>query len=270
MVAQAPPRPKAALRPPASGKKRLVQLFAACLAAVLLGQAVHGTGFDPQQLLSGVGGMTDIVRRSLPPDLSVLHTGVSASIQTFNIALLGTVVAVIVAFPVGVCAAENLSPWRPLYYLCRALIGLCRSVPDLIWALFFVAAVGLGPLPGILALIVHSVGMLGRLFAETFEEMEMGPVHALTVTGASRGQLVSHAVLPITLPTLISVSLYRVDENVRSSLVLGFVGAGGIGFQIYSSMQLFQYPKVCTYIILTFVLVFLVEMTSARIRRFIH
>lgn len=270
MVIEAPARPDRSLRPAVSGKKRVLQLVGACVGAALVGQAVHSTHFLPQELVSGVSGMADIVRRSLPPDVSVIGTGVSASIQTFDIALLGTLVAVVVAFPIGVCGAENLTPWRPLYYLCRAVIGVFRSVPDLIWALFFVAAVGLGPLPGILALTVHSVGMLGRLFAETFEEMSMGPVHALTVTGASRGQLVSHAVVPITLPTLISVSLYRFDENVRTSLVLGFVGAGGIGFQIYSAMQLFQYQRVAMYIILTFVVVFLVEMGSARVRRYIH
>jgi phosphonate transport system permease protein len=118
----------------------------------------------------------------------------------------------------------------------------------------------------VLALAVHSIGMLGRLFAETIEDIEMGPVQALTLTGASRAQIVSHAIVPSLLPSLTGISLFRLDENVRSSLVLGFVGAGGIGFLILTSMNLFQYRQVATLLILTYVLVVLVERLSSTIR----
>ena len=128
-------------------------------------------------------------------------------------------------------AAANVTPARPLYYLARAVIALTRAVPDLVWALLFVTAVGLGPFPGALALSVHSIGMLGRLFSEVIEDMDFGPVEALTLTGASRLQVFTHAVVPGVLPSLLGISLYRFDENLRSSLVLGFVGAGGLGFQ---------------------------------------
>jgi phosphonate transport system permease protein len=135
-----------------------------------------------------------------------------------------------------------------------------------VWALLFVTAVGLGPFPGVLALSVHSIGMLGRLFAETIEDIDMGPVQALTITGASPVQVVTHAIVPGLLPSLIGISLYRLDENVRSSLVLGFVGAGGIGFLILTAINLFQYRQVATLLILTYVLVLVVERLAASIR----
>ncbi len=147
------------------------------------------------------------------------------------------------------------------------MIALTRVVPDLIWALLFVTAVGLGPFPGALALAVHSIGMLGRLFAEVIEDMDMGPVEALDLTGASRLQVFTHAVVPGVAPSLLGIALYRLDENVRSSLVLGFVGAGGIGFQILTAMNLFQYRDVSFYLMLTFVMVVVVERVSAAVRR---
>ena len=153
------------------------------------------------------------------------------------------------------------------YHASRSLIALCRAVPDLVWALIFVTAVGLGPFPGALALSVHSIGMLGRLFAEVIEDMDMGPVEALGTTGASRLQVFSHAVIPTVLPSLIGIALYRFDENIRSSLVLGFVGAGGIGFQLLSAMNLFQYKTVSLLLIITFVIVIAVERMSAALRK---
>jgi phosphonate transport system permease protein len=150
--------------------------------------------------------------------------------------------------------------------MARAIIGITRAVPDLVWALLFVTAVGLGPFPGALALGVHSIGMLGRLFAEVIEDMEMGPVEALTLTGASRLQVFTHAVVPGVLPTLLGISLFRFDENLRSSLVLGFVGAGGIGFELLTAMNLFQYPTVSFLLIVTFVLVIAAERGSAYLR----
>jgi len=157
--------------------------------------------------------------------------------------LLGTCVAVVLSLPLAVLAAENVTPSRALYLSARGIIAVTRAVPDLVWALLFVTAVGLGPFPGVLALSVHSIGMLGRLFAETIEDIDMGPVHALTITGASPVQIVTHAIFPGLTPSLIGISLYRLDENVRSSLVLGFVGAGGIGFLVLTAMNLFQYRQ---------------------------
>ncbi|MBV8085935.1 MAG: phosphonate ABC transporter, permease protein PhnE [Chloroflexi bacterium] len=235
----------------------------------LIGQAVVVAQARPQDLLTGFSGMADITRRSLPPDFSAFAPSLGATVETFDIGLLGTLAAVVLSVPLGALAARNVSPSPALYGGARGIIAITRAVPDLIWALFFVTAVGLGPFPGVLALSVHSIGMLGRLFAETIEDIDMGPVEALSVTGAGRLQIVSHAIIPGILPSLIGISLFRLDENVRSSLVLGFVGAGGIGFLILSYMNLFQYHKVAMLLVMTYVLVIAVERISSAIRKWV-
>jgi phosphonate transport system permease protein len=236
------------------------------LGAAVIGQALIVARVKPQDLATGAGGMADILRRSFPPDVTHLPAAFGGVLETVDIALIGTVVALLLSLPLAVCAAENVTPSRAVYMSSRGLIAVTRSVPDLVWALLFVTAVGLGPFPGVLALSVHSVGMLGRLFAETIEDMDMGPVDALRIIGASPVQIVTHAILPGLLPSFVGIGLYRLDENVRSSLVLGFVGAGGIGFLILTSMNLFQYRQVATLLILTYVLVMTVERLATLVR----
>jgi phosphonate transport system permease protein len=210
--------------------------------------------------------MADIIRRATPPDFSQFGSTLWPALETIDIAIFGTIAGVIMAVPLAVLAAANVTPSRPLYYVARGVIGFTRAVPDLVWALFFVTAVGLGPFPGGLALAVHSIGMLGRLFAETIEHMDMAPIDALALTGARRLQIFTHGVVPTVLPSLLGISLYRLDENIRASLVLGFVGAGGIGFQLLTAMNLFQYREVSLLLIVTFVIVLAAERLSAALR----
>ena len=234
---------------------------------VVLGQAALVVHARPQDLITGVHGMADFLSRAFPPDFSKLNEAAWPALETVDIALFGTTAAVLLALPLAVLAARNTTPARVFYAASRGVIALCRSVPDLVWALLFVTAVGLGPFPGALAISVHSIGMLGRLFAEVIEDMDMGPVEALTMTGATRLAVFSHAVVPGVLPSLLGIALYRLDENIRSSLVLGFVGAGGIGFQLLTAMNLFQYRTVSLLLIVTFVLVIAAERLSAAVRR---
>jgi len=235
-------------------------------ALVVLAQSAIVVQARPQDLVTGAYGMWDIIRRSMPPDFSQFGHELVPALETVDIGIFGTVVGVVLALPLAVLAARNTTPARPLYALSRALIALARAVPDLVWALLFVTAVGLGPFPGALAISVHSVGMLGRLFAEVIEDMDMGPVEALRMTGASGAQVFSHAVVPSVLPSLLGIALYRLDENIRSSLVLGFVGAGGIGFELLSAMNLFQYRTV-SLLLMTFVIVIAAERMSAALRQ---
>jgi phosphonate transport system permease protein len=244
----------------------LARLFGMLIAVGILAQAVVVAKARPQDLVTGATGMADILRRAVPPDPQVLPRALGAALETLDIALLGTFIALLLSVPLAVLAAENVSPSRPVYLAARGIIGIARSVPDLIWALLFVTAVGLGPFPGVLALSVHSIGMLGRLLAENIEDIDMGPVDALSITGATPIQIVSQAIIPGLLPSLAGISLYRLDENVRSSLVLGFVGAGGIGFLILTSINLFQYRQVSTLLIMMFVLVIVVERLAAWFR----
>ncbi|MBU6498780.1 MAG: phosphonate ABC transporter, permease protein PhnE, partial [Rhodospirillales bacterium] len=236
---------------------------------VVLVQATLVVQARPQDLVTGIHGMADIIRRATPPDISKLRDLLWPALETVDIGLFGTVAGVLLALPLAILAARNTSPARPLHALSRALISFCRAVPDLVWALFFVTAVGLGPFPGALAISVHSVGMLGRLFAEVIEDMDMGPVEALSMTGAGRLQVFTHAVVPGVLPSLLGIALYRLDENIRGSLVLGFVGAGGLGFELLTAMNLFQYRTVSMTLLVTFALVLAAERLSARLRRLV-
>jgi phosphonate transport system permease protein len=236
-----------------------------CIAAFI--QAAIVVHARPQDLITGAHGIADILRRSWPPDIAGLPDMLWPALETIDIALFGTAVAVIFALPLALLAARNTTPATPVYVISRMFIALARVVPDLVWALIFVTAVGLGPFPGTLAIMLHSIGMLGRLFSEVIEDMDMGPVEALTMTGASRLAVFSHAVVPTVIPSLLGITLYRLDENIRSSLVLGFVGAGGIGFLLLTSMELFQYRTVAMLLILTFVIVIVAERGSAALRQ---
>lgn len=234
--------------------------FCIVLQALVIVQA------RPRDLITGFHGMADIIGRAMPPDFSRLPDMLWPALETVDIAIFGTVAGVCMAVPLAVLAASNVTPSRVVYYLSRGIIGVARSVPDLVWALLFVTAVGLGPFPGALALSVHSVGMLGRLCAETIENMDMAPIDALSLTGANRMQVFMHGVVPTVLPAFLGIALYRLDENIRSSLVLGFVGAGGIGFQLLTAMNLFDYPTVSLLLMMTFLIVLAAERLSAVLR----
>lgn len=253
----------------AGGPSRTLRLALGVGALIAFVQSLFVIEAKPEDMISGAAGMADMISRAMPPAFEQLPSALRPALETIDIAIFGTFAGVFLAVPLAVLAAGNVSPARPLYYLSRALIALCRSVPDLVWALLFVTAVGLGPFPGALAISIHSVGMLGRLFSEVIEDMDMGSVDALTLTGATRMQVFTHAVLPSVLPSVLGISLYRLDENIRSSLVLGFVGAGGIGFQLLTAMNLFQYKTVSVLLIVTFVMVMAAERFSAYLRRIV-
>jgi phosphonate transport system permease protein len=256
----APPRPHV-------GSARKARWIAgAVVVAVVYVHAWRNTGASLSALVTGYHGMVDIIRRSVPPSTAVLGDSLRESVVTFDTALLGTTAALALSLLIAPLAAANLTPNRFVFETARVIIGVTRAVPDLIFALIFVTAVGLGPFAGVLALAVHSIGTLGKLFAEAIEEMDMAPVHAMRVTGAGRVQVFVHAVLPSVLATFVSLLLYRFDVNFRSSLVLGFVGAGGIGFLIFNSMQLFQYREVFTELAVVLVLVLAVERVSSLLR----
>jgi len=240
-------------------------MLALALVAIVV-QAAIVVRARPQDLITGAYGMADIIRRAMPPDFGKIDMVWWPALETIDLGIFGTLGGIIMALPLAVLAAANLTPSRFLYYTARGVIGFARAVPDLVWALLFVTAVGLGPFPGALALSVHSIGMLGRLFAETIEHMDMAPIDALTLTGARRIQVFSHGAIPSILPSFVGIALYRLDENIRSSLVLGFVGAGGIGFELLSAMSLFQYQLVSLLLIVTFVIVIAAERLSALLR----
>lgn len=220
-------------------------------------------------LLGGADGMAEFLTEAIPPDLSwaVLGPSLQGALVTLWIGLLGTTLSIPFALALALTAARGTAPGPVTYQAARGLLSFLRAVPDVVFALVFVTAVGLGPFPGVLALVLHNIGVMGKLWAETVEDADPGPPTALRSAGAGRLQVAVHALLPSVTPQLVGLLLYRFDVNVRSSLVLGLVGAGGIGFLINQSIQLFRFDEMLTHILVVLVLIVAVDQLSALVRR---
>jgi phosphonate transport system permease protein len=201
----------------------------------------------------------------LPPDLSVLPAALKGAVTTVEIALLGTAAAAVLALPLGFVSARNVAR-PPVFYPARAALNFLRSIDTLVYALVFVAAVGLGPFPGVLAVIAYTTTSLAKLYSEAIEGIERGPVDAITATGATRLQVLRFGVLPQVLPLFLSYVLYRFESNIRAATVLGFVGAGGIGFYLQTYLRMIDYPAASTVLLVTVVMVMAVDFVSSRLR----
>ncbi|WP_219417065.1 phosphonate ABC transporter, permease protein PhnE [Pseudonocardia nigra] len=252
----------AALRRPSA----LTLAGSAVIVAVLVASAV-ASEVSPLALVNGVPNVLDFVGRMFPPDLSVLGDAVLLMVETLGIAVFGTAVGVAFAVPIGLLAARNIYPERWLHLPWRTGINFARAVPELLWALLFVSAVGLGPLAGTLAIALGSAAGMGRLFGDIFESADMRAWDAVSATGAGRLQRISWVLLPENLPTLSSYTLLVLDSNVRAATLLGLVGAGGIGTLLTERLRLFQYGEVLTIVLVVLVVVVALDRLSARMRR---
>ncbi|MBM4298046.1 MAG: phosphonate ABC transporter, permease protein PhnE [Deltaproteobacteria bacterium] len=184
-------------------------------------------------------------------------------------ALAGTFLALVAAFPLGFLAARNTTPHPLVYSAVRGVLNLVRTIPDLALGLLFVAAVGLGAFAGTMALAIHTATVLGKLLSESVENIDEGVVEAIRATGAGYSQILSFAVLPQILPDLISFTLYRFETNIRAASVLGLIGAGGIGYLMNTSFRTFQYQEAAAIVIVLIALVMLVDYLSTRLRRLV-
>jgi phosphonate transport system permease protein len=236
--------------------------------AVILGAIVWSaveTEVSLGRMIEGLPFMWDFLRRMIPPDLSVLGNALRGAIETIQIAVVGTAVAAVLALPMGFAAARNAAPpW--LFYWARSVLNAFRAVDTLVYALFFVAAVGLGPFPGVLAVMVYTATVLAKLYSEAIEAIEPGPVEAVRATGATTLQVLRWGVLPQLVPQFLSFTLYRFETNIRAAAVLGFVGAGGIGFYIQTYLRLLNYPAAATVLLVLIGLVMIVDFASSRLR----
>lgn len=249
--------------------RRSGAVAAVVVLVVLHALAFAGTGFQPALLADGWQGMARFVTDAFPPDLGwdVLRPSLEATVVTLWIGLLGTTVSIPTVLLLAILAANTTSPHPAVYQAARAILSFFRAVPDIVFALIFVTAVGLGPFAGVLALICHNTGVMGKLWAEAMEEIDQGPQEALRTAGAGRLQQVANATIPMVTPQFVGLLLYRFDVNVRSSLVLGLVGAGGIGLLINQSIKSFQFDEMLTHIIVVLVLIIVVDQVSAFVRK---
>ena len=209
----------------------------------------------------------DLITRMWPPDVDFAEVLVWPLIETIHIATLGTAVTIVLAFPVAFLAARNTTFNALTWFIGRFILVASRSVNTVIWGLLFVAIFGPGPVAGVWAIAFRSIGFMGKLVAEAIEEIDRGAVEAIEATGASRLQVLWIGILPQVLPVIYGTTVYRWDINIRESTVLGFVGAGGIGILLYSSINQFLWQEVALMLIVIFAVVVVSEFVSAMVRQ---
>jgi phosphonate transport system permease protein len=232
--------------------------------------AAIGSQLSATELVKGMPWIADFLSRMLPPNWEFMQKLVKPAIETVQIALWGTALAIVLALPVCFLAARNISPHIAVFHAMRQVLNVMRGINEIILALIFVAAVGLGPFPGVLALALHGAGMLGKFFAESIEDIDQGPIEALRSTGAGPIQTIVFGVIPQVVTTWIAVILYRFETNLRQATVLGMVGAGGIGFELVGSMKLFQYQDTATCIVVIVAMVMTADYVSSKLRAWIQ
>lgn len=243
-----------------------LRIVTTLVAIAILIWAWITSSIDLVELFQGAGNMAEYISRYFPPDFTDWKFYLADIGETIGMGIWGTLTAAIVAVPLSIIAAENVAPWW-LVFVTRRFLDAMRAINELVFALIFVVAVGLGPFAGVIALFVHTAGTLGKLFSEAIESIEPGPVEGIRATGASKFQEIIFGVIPQVIPLWTSFTLYRFEANVRSATVLGVVGAGGIGVSLVQSFRSFKYGKVCAILILLITAVAIIDTVSSKIRQ---
>lgn len=236
----------------------------AVLVLLLVG-AWNGADMRPLDLIRDSGNMATYAAEFFPPNFTHWRIYASEMLITLQIALWGTALAVVTAIPMALLASSNIVPWW-VYQPMRRLMDGCRAINEMVFAMLFVVAVGLGPFAGVLALWVHTTGILAKLFSEAVEAIDPQPVEGIRSTGASALHEIVYGVIPQVMPLWISFTLYRLESNVRSATVVGMVGAGGIGVVLWEIIRGFQYAETGAVMIIIVVTVSVLDLISARIR----
>ncbi len=245
---------------------RMVLQVCAVLA-VVAGCCYYVGLFDWDRLSEGVPSLVSLIGEMFPPNFSEASLWVKPLLDTLAMSVAGTALAVLLSLPLAVLAARNTTPNPIVFQLARGLLNLLRSIPELIMGIIFVAAVGFGALPGVLALGLHSVGMVAKFFAESIEHADQAPVEAARAAGCSPLQVIMHGIMPQVLPKLADTAIYRWEYNFRASTVMGMVGAGGIGFELMGSLRIMQYQDVSAILIVILLMVTLVDTLSGFLRQ---
>lgn len=255
------------IHPPRPGAKHsLGKLVLYGLIAAMLVWSWQGAEIAPLKLVSDAGNMVTFLGDFFPPDFTDWRLYLSELIVTLHIAIWGTVLAVVCAVPLSLLAAANIAPaW--LHQPVRRVLDAMRSINEMVFAMLFVVSVGLGPFAGALALWLHTTGVLAKLFSEAVEAIDPQPVEGIRATGANVLEEIVYGVIPQVMPLWVSYSLYRFESNVRSASVVGMVGAGGIGVVLWEVIRGFRFDQTCAVMIMIIVLVSLVDLVSARIRK---
>ncbi len=245
----------------------LQQGFWGLLAVAVLVASIRTAEVSPEEFWKGLPRLGDWLVRLWPPDFTELPSFLEATWETLAIAIVGTGVAIGVAVPLAVLVARNITPLPWLATPLRGFSNLLRGIDTAIFALFFVSIVGLGPFAGVLGVAFHTTGSMAKLYAEILETIPPEPIEAIEATGTDRIRTFTFAVLPEALPGLIGITLYLWEFNVRSSVILGIVGAGGIGYELLVSLKLLDFPRLTTILLLILAMVSAIDAISAYLRK---
>ena len=248
-------------KPPSFIENPLLRYGMLALAVIYLFWSIGTLEVDWERALKGLPRAGDMIARMFPPDFSRWELLVRGVVESLQMAFAASVIGMIIAIPLSLCAASNLAP-KPVYLAARSIIVLSRTFHEVIIAIFFVKIVGFGPLAGLLTLIIASVSFISKMIAEDIENMNMGQVEAIKATGAGFSKMLLYAVQPQILPRYLGVSIYRLDANIRHSTVVGIVGAGGIGMTLTATFKRYDYDFSLAILLTIIALVFLGEIFS--------
>lgn len=247
--------------------KRVQHLVYAAVTVLIIVASVCGAEVNPAHFISGLGGIPHTAELFWPPETTGLFTTLLGDLwQTVEIALSATLLGAVLALPIGTLAAHNVAPTPQIARTFRLLVVMIRGIPELVLAVVFVVITGLGAVAGALALTVGAIGLLGKLVADSLEEIEPGPQHAVRATGAGGSQVFFTGTLPQAAPAFVGHVLYQLDVNIRSATLLGIVGTGGIGFDLLSAAQILEFGLVTTILLMVVVTVLLVELLAVWLR----
>ncbi|MCZ0702296.1 phosphonate transport system permease protein [Natronobacillus azotifigens] len=251
-------------------RKRVVLVNKAMIGCLIIALVVWswiGTNFNLSFLYTGFTNITKFIFTDLlPPDFRVIGRYINPALQTLYMSYVGMVISVILSIVLGFMAAKNTSFHPVLALISRSIITFIRAVPSIIIGMLLVVTLGLGPLAGTIALGIGGVGILGKAFADLLEGIDKGQVEAIRATGANWFQVMGQGVWPQFKPGFVAWSLYKMDLNIREAAVLGIIGAGGIGYTLQGNINLFQYKQASVGILMIFILILIVEFTTAKVR----
>ncbi|MBD2248049.1 phosphonate ABC transporter, permease protein PhnE [Nostoc sp. FACHB-888] len=249
-------------------KQRHKHLLQVAVVAVIVMISFWLVGlFDWKRLAEGVPSGINLIGQMLPPDFSSVINWIKPLFDTLAMSVAGTAIAVAFSLPLSLLAAGNTTPHLVVFQAARLILNALRAVPELIMGIILVAAVGFGALPGALAVGLHSIGMVGKFFAEYIEHVHSAPIEAAQAAGANKIQVIYHSILPQVLPQMLDVTLYRWEYNFRASTVIGAVGAGGIGFELIGALRIIRYEEVSAILLVILMMVILVDSFSSYLRR---
>lgn len=249
-----------------SGWKRSFSITGLILVAVILSAWAVGL-LEANRMVTGLADIADLLSEMWVPDFTHLNSWWGPLLDSMTMSIAATALAVLLSVPLALLGARNTSPHPAIYWVARLILNVLRSVPELIMAIVFVAAVGFGALPGALALGIHSAGMVGKFFAEAIEHAAEAPVEAARATGAGPAQVILHGILPQVLPQMADVTVYRWEHNFRASVVVGVVGAGGIGFELIAAVRTLQYDEVAAILLVILATVTVVDALGGALRK---